>query len=349
VTSEDLDASNRAGRTGSGVFKDSKYDASSPKAMSEDGSLDETQGFLVELRRRVFINGSIPNWVALIGYIGMLIVAVIVVPVLYKPAKWYMALVAAIVAPVLAIANAYGAGMTDWNMASLYGKLAIFIFAAWGGSSNGGVIAGLAVCGVLFSSVASASDLMQDFRTGYLTLSNPRAMFFAQVTGAVIGCFVAPLTFEMFWKAFPLGVPGSTYSAPYGTIYRAMSIIGVEGFDALPSHCLALCGGFFGIAVALNLIRDFLPKKWARFVPLPMAMAIPFYLGAWLAVDMCIGAVIMLVWRWRDPKGCAELSAAIASGLIAGDGIWTIPSAILAIAGAKPPMCMGWSKATTSG
>ena len=58
--------------------------------------------------------------------------------------------------------------LTDWNMASLYGKLAIFIFAAWAGLDAGGVIAGLAVCGVVFASVSSASDLMQDFRTGWV-------------------------------------------------------------------------------------------------------------------------------------------------------------------------------------
>lgn len=46
------------------------------------------------------------------------------------------------------------------------GKLAIFIFAAWAGLEAGGVITGLAVCGVVFASVSSASDLMQDFRTG---------------------------------------------------------------------------------------------------------------------------------------------------------------------------------------
>lgn len=56
------------------------------------------------------------------------------------------------------------------------------------------------------------------------------------------------------------------------------------------------------VAVCMNLLRDFLPEKLGRLVPLPMAMAIPFYLGAWLAIDMCIGAVIMLVWQWRNPQ-----------------------------------------------
>lgn len=51
---------------------------------------------------------------------------------------------------------AYAAGLTDWDMASMYGKLCIFAFAAWAGS-NGGVIAGLAICGVVLSTTNAAA------------------------------------------------------------------------------------------------------------------------------------------------------------------------------------------------
>lgn len=54
------------------------------------------------------------------------------------------------------VCNAYGAGLTDWDMASLYGKLCIFAFAAWAGS-HGGVTAGLAVCGVMLSVTTAAA------------------------------------------------------------------------------------------------------------------------------------------------------------------------------------------------
>lgn len=56
----------------------------------------------------------------------------------------------------LQVANAYGCGLTDWDMASLYGKLCIFAFAAWG-SQSGGVTAGLAVCGVMLSVTSAAA------------------------------------------------------------------------------------------------------------------------------------------------------------------------------------------------
>lgn len=157
------------------------------------------------LRSYVFKKDVIPRWIGVGGYILFLVVAVVAVPYLYPPAKWFMCLVAGLMAPVLAFVNAIAAGLTDWNQASLYGKLAILIFSAWGGTANQGVISGLAVCGIVFASVSAASDLMQDFRTGYLTLSSPRAMFFSQVAGAVLGCVIAPLCFWMFYSIFPVG------------------------------------------------------------------------------------------------------------------------------------------------
>ena len=53
----------------------------------------------------------------------------------FPPVKWYFVLVVELVAPAFAICNAYGAGLTDWNVASTYAKLCIFAFAAWAGNN----------------------------------------------------------------------------------------------------------------------------------------------------------------------------------------------------------------------
>lgn len=39
---------------------------------------------------------------------------------------------------------------------------------------------------------------------------------------------------------------------------------------------------------------------------------------------------------------------AAASGLIAGDGMWTIPSCILSIAKVVPPLCMSFAASTAA-
>ena len=70
---------------------------------------------------------------------------------------------------------------------------------------------------------------------------------------------------------------------------------------------------------------------------------IPFYLGAYLAVDMCLGSVINLVWAWLDPLGQEQLSMAVAAGLLVGDGVWTVPASLLAMVNVRAPICMAFA------
>ena len=190
-------------------------------------------------RNELFIRESISIWVACAGYIILAIISVIVVPLMFPELKWYYVVVAYILAPSLSFCNAYGAGLTDMNMAYNYGKVALFVLAALSGKENG-VVAGLVGCGLIKSIVSISSDLMHDFKTGHLTLTSPRSMLLSQAIGTAIGCVVAPLTFFLFYKAFDVGNPDSEYKAPYALIYRNMAILGVQGFSALPKHCLQL-------------------------------------------------------------------------------------------------------------
>jgi OPT family oligopeptide transporter len=197
------------------------------------------------------------------------------------------------------------------------------------------------------SIVYSAADLMQDFKTGYLTLSSPRSMFVSQLIGTALGCIIAPLTFWVYWTAFDIGDPDGMFKAPYAVIYREMSILGIEGFSALPRHCLGICSIFFTAAIAIDLLRDVTPKSVSKFIPLPMAMAIPFYVGAYFAIDMIVGTVILFVWERVNRKDSQDFAAAIASGLICGDGFWSVPSAILSILSIDPPICMYFKPSLT--
>ncbi|XP_065880720.1 probable metal-nicotianamine transporter YSL8 [Euphorbia lathyris] len=303
-----------------------------------------------ERRTRLFLQDQIPTWFAISGYVLIAAISTASLPYIFEHLKWYYILVIYIFAPVLAFCNAYGCGLTDWSLASTYGKLAIFTIGAWAGASNGGVLAGLAACGVMMNIVSTASDLTQDFKTGYLTLSSPRSMFVSQVIGTAMGCIISPCVFWLFYKAFDdLGLPGSEYPSPNAVIYRNMAILGVQGFSALPKECLLLCYVFFGAAILINLSKDTLAKNWARFIPLPMAMAIPFYLGPYFAIDMCVGSFILFVWEKIDKVKADAFGPAVASGLICGDGIWTLPSSILALAGVNPPICMKFlSRGTNS-
>uniref|UniRef100_A0A0E0H3R5 Uncharacterized protein n=1 Tax=Oryza nivara TaxID=4536 RepID=A0A0E0H3R5_ORYNI len=292
-------------------------------------------------RNEVFTRDNIPSWLAFSGYLGLTFIAVIAIPMMFHEMKWYYVVIAYLLAPALGFCNAYGAGLTDINMAYNYGKIALFILAAWAGKDSG-VVAGLVGCGLVKSLVSISADLMHDFKTGHLTLTSPRSMIIAQAIGTVMGCVISPLTFFLFYNAFDIGNPEGYWKAPYALVYRNMAILGVEGFSALPQHCLQLCYGFFGFAVAANLTRDLCPPKYGRWVPLPMAMGVPFLVGASFAIDMCIGSLIVSTWHIIDKSKAALMVPAVASGLICGDGLWIFPASLLALAKISPPMCMAF-------
>lgn len=278
-------------------------------------------------------------WIGIIGYVIFTIMSVIVIPHMFPQLKWYYVVVAYIFAPSLAFCNAYGAGLTDINMAYNYGKVALFVLAALSGRENG-LVAGLIGCGLVKSAISVSCILMQDFKTAHYTCTSPRAMFMSQVIGIAVGCITAPLSFFLFYKAFDVGNPHGEFKAPYALIYRNMAVIGVEGFSALPQHCLQLCYGFFAFAVGLNMLRDLAPHKIGKWMPLPMVMAVPFLVGAYFAIDMCVGSLIVFVWNRINSNKAEFMVPAVASGFICGEGLWTLPASILALAKINPPICM---------
>jgi OPT family oligopeptide transporter len=301
-----------------------------------------------KLQTEMFFKDSIPTTFAVSGYILLAAISTAAVPSIFPQLKWYLVLACYFLAPAVAFCNSYGMGLTNLNLAPTYGKIALFLFASLVGSSEGGVIAGLAACGIIMSIACSAADLMQDFKCGFLTLSSPRSMFISQLTGVALGCVIAPLTLWLFWTAFDIGNPDGEYKAPFAIIFREMAILGVEGFGSLPKHCLQICCAFFLASLAVNLLRDVTPASASKFIPIPMAVAVPFYIGAFFGVDMFIGTVILFVWQKVNRRDADDYAVAAASGLICGDGIWSIPSAVLSILKIDPPVCMSFMPSSAS-
>lgn len=275
-----------------------------------------------------------------VGYTFFAVLGTIFIPFIYKPVKWYMVLVAFILGPFIALPNSYGAGLTDQDNCSMYAKLALFIFAAWAGTAGNGVIVGCAIAGVVMVSTTNAAVLMQDFRTGYITMAAPQAMLAAQAIGTLLGVLLTPMAFAMFWQTGLVGLQTGPYPNPFANIYRGMAIIGTEGFGALGQNCVALSLGFFVAALLICLARDLLPARFGRFVPSPMGMGFSFYIGANNAIDFWIGTLIMHIWEKVNPTGALEFGPLAGAGLLVGDGIWSIPSALLAIFNVNPPICM---------
>ena len=83
------------------------------------------------IRTAVFLGETIPWWIAPLAYGSLAVLSTICIPFIYPPVKWYFVLVAYLLIPLVALPNVYGTGLTDWDECSMYGKLCLFLFAAW--------------------------------------------------------------------------------------------------------------------------------------------------------------------------------------------------------------------------
>ncbi|KAI4384143.1 hypothetical protein MLD38_002331 [Melastoma candidum] len=120
-------------------------------------------------RDKVFLKDKIPLWFALSGYVGLAAVSTARVSMIFPSLRWYLVLRSYIIAPALAFCNSYGTGLTDWSLASTYGKIGLFMIASMVGS-NGGIIAGLTACGAVMSSVFNCCRLDARFQDRLLNI-----------------------------------------------------------------------------------------------------------------------------------------------------------------------------------
>ena len=85
------------------------------------------------------------------------------------------------------------------------------------------------------------------------------------------------------------------------------------------------------VGVMIPLLRKIEAIK--TFVPSGLAMGIAFIIPAYYSLVMFYGLCVWWIWKMISPKSVERLNFAVASGLIAGEGLMGIVNAALTILG----------------
>ncbi|KAK1614044.1 hypothetical protein QYE76_019561 [Lolium multiflorum] len=313
-------------------------------AMDMEQQTTTAKSFDERRRAQVFLRDQIPNMVTIGVYVLLAAVSTLVIPLLYRQLKYYHVALVYIAAPLFTFCNAYGYGITDMNLSSTYAKIAMLVFGSWVGIKDGGVVAGLVACGIMMCTLTNGGDVMQDLKTGYLTLTSPRAVLISELVGTTLGCIINPTVFWIFYKVYKTGgaTGGDIPDVPYARVYRGMAMLSV-GQEGLPKHSMLLAKVFFLLALALCLVREVASRQSWRmrgYIPSTVAMAIAFFVPPDMPIGMCIGSLVLYMWERMDPRGERMLSSAVASGLICGDGLGSLVSSLLTLTKATGPICI---------
>jgi OPT family oligopeptide transporter len=232
---------------------------------------------------------------------------------------------------VLAIMGVRALGETDLNPVSGISKLTQLIFAAISPSHNA-VIINLVAGAVSEAGALQAGDILQDLKAGHLIGASPKAQFYGQLIGSVVGAFVSAAVYKLYVSVYP--IPGDLFQTPtaYVWIFTARLVTG-KGLPPMAWR-FALCFGLvFCLTTALRIYLLNSRGEWQRklhpWVPGGIAVAVGMYNTPSFTLARTAGGLIAGYWvSW---KGRGETKVIVlASGLILGEGVVSIVNLVLA-------------------
>jgi len=255
----------------------------------------------------------------------------------------WMTIIAVVLSAVLAAIAVRSTGETDINPVGGMGKVTQLAFGGLsklaGQKLAAAIPTNLMGAAITGSGASQAADMMQDLKTGRMLGAMPRKQILAQFFGIAAGILVVVPIYALFDTVHDIGGAESDYPAPAAHAWRAMAEVLGQGFDALPTgaEIAALAGLAFGAMVPI--VRKF-AGPYGKYVPSGLAFGIAFIVPAKYPLAMFLGSMMLVAWRKLTPLMCAALVFAVASGLIAGDGVTNVLTALLELLG----QWMGWVK-----
>ncbi|KAF2460450.1 oligopeptide transporter [Lineolata rhizophorae] len=185
-----------------------------------------------------------------------------------------------------------------------------------------------------------ATDLVNDFRVGFLLRTPPIQQWLVQGVGTVVAIFLAPAMYVLFSKAYPCvndaEAETCAFSVPSASAWRATAVAVTD-----PDFPIPTSSGIFSIVFAcfgslMVVIRHYLwvgKREWMRtYHPNMMCIGLAFVIPQTVyGTAMVIGAVPAYFWAKKWPVSFDIYCYAVAAGLIAGEGIGGVINAILEI------------------
>lgn len=238
----------------------------------------------------------------------------------------HFSVLAIVLSSVLAMIAVRSTGETDINPIGGMGKVTQLVYGAL---APGSIPTNLMAAAITGAGASQAGDMMQDLKTGHLLGASPRAQFKAQLVGIAAGVVFCVPIYKLFDNVHEIGDAEGKFPAPAAHAWKAMAELLSQGFDALPpmAPTFVVAGLLFGALLAV--LNKMLPPAVKKWMPSGLAFGIAFIVPAYYAIAMFLGSMVLVAWQKKDKAHCAMLSFAVASGLVAGEGLMGIVTSLI--------------------
>lgn len=246
----------------------------------------------------------------------------------------YLNILSLLLSLVLSIMGVRALGETDLNPVSGISKLTQLVFAALTPNSQNAIIINLIAGAVSEAGALQAGDILQDLKAGHLIGASPKAQFYGQLIGSVVGAFVSAAVYKLYVSVYT--IPGELFQIPtaYVWIFTARLVTG-KGLPPMAWQYALGAGGIFALTTSFRiyLMANSEGRAWCRrlqpWIPGGIAVAVGMYNTPSFTLARTAGGVV--AWYWVHWKGRGETRVIVlASGLILGEGVVSIVNLVLA-------------------
>lgn len=242
--------------------------------------------------------------------------------------RWWLGIVAVLLAFVLAIVACRATGETDTTPVGAMGKITQLTY---GVLAPANIITNLMTASITAGAAGSSADLLTDLKSGYLLGANPRKQFLAQLSGTVVGTIVIVPLF--YWLVPTPDVVGSDkFPAPAAQVWKGVAEVLARGVESL--HPWARWGIGVGIVIGIVLpLLELAFPKYKKWVPSAMGVGLALVIPCWNAISMFLGALAAYVYERINKESAEVYTIPVASGLIAGESLLGVIVALLGAMG----------------
>ncbi|GKZ30365.1 hypothetical protein AbraIFM66950_008866 [Aspergillus brasiliensis] len=224
---------------------------------------------------------------------------------------------ATLLAVLLSIMGVRALGETDLNPVSGISKLTQLLFSlatpASHFSRRTALVTNLLAGAVSESGALQAGDMMQDLKTGHLLGASPKAQFYGQMIGSLVGAVLSTAVYKMYVNVYE--VPGPMFQTPtaYVWIFTARLVTG-QGLPPMAWQASLVAGIIFVAITILRIVasspianggRRDVSAPWKDFIPGGIAVAVGIFNVPSFTLARAIGGLIAWWWARRHSNKVA--------------------------------------------
>lgn len=263
-----------------------------------------------------------------VGFVLTLVLAVVAQMALFG-IDGLTAVLAVLLAYGLAVVAARVVGETGIPPIGALGKVSQLTF---GIVTPANLTANLMTANVAGGAAGQCADLLNDLKTGVLVGATPRLQVLAQIFGVLTGSLVGCAAYLALIPDPQAMLITPDWPAPAVVTWKAVAEVLSGGLSAVPAGALPAMAvaGVAGVLLALGSSLG--APAIAAWLPSAPAFGLAFVIPASNSISLFLGAAAAWLAARLAPTWSARFVIAIAAGLVAGESLMGVATALWQLA-----------------